>query len=97
MSQLKFVLAVLVASLGTCFANAQNTVFQVPAGGMVLRTAPPGFFSGKGDPIGTLQSGQYLQIIETKSVQSINGTQNWLKVIQRSPNSNLTGWVYSGK
>jgi hypothetical protein len=68
-----------------------------PNGDLPLRANPPGFFSGKGEVIGTIEPADNLIVLEQRTVPSIFGNQQWLKVqpVQPTPDSNA-GWVYSG-
>jgi hypothetical protein len=68
-----------------------------PNGDLPLRANPPGFFSGKGEVIGTIQPSDNFIVLEQRTVPSIFGNQQWLKVqpVQPTPDSNA-GWVYSG-
>ncbi|HEV2896462.1 MAG TPA: hypothetical protein VGX71_01230 [Pseudaminobacter sp.] len=68
-----------------------------PNGDLPLRANPPGFFSGKGEVIGTIQPTDNFIVLEQRTVPSIFGNQQWLRVqpVQPAPDSNA-GWVYSG-
>ena len=77
----------------TGFASAQDVV--TPKADLPLRDAPPGVFQSKGDQIGTVRQDQELTIIEQRTVPTITGSENWIKV---KPNEGIgkSGWIYSG-
>jgi hypothetical protein len=68
-----------------------------PNNELPLRTNPPGtFFQGKGDRIGTVSPRERYWVLERKSVPTVGGTEEWLRV-QGVDDPNKQGWIYAGK
>ncbi|MCZ7661244.1 MAG: hypothetical protein M5U07_27100 [Xanthobacteraceae bacterium] len=62
-----------------------------------LRAAPPGgFFQGKGDQIDTALPSEKFRVLETRSVRTLTGTEQWLRV-QQVENPSKIGWIYGGQ
>jgi hypothetical protein len=66
-----------------------------PKGDLPLRSWPPGFFSAKGDLIGTISPGRDYRVLEQREVHTLGGSESWLKVTPASGDG-AEGWVYAG-
>lgn len=67
-----------------------------PKGDLPLRDAPPGGLIGlKGDTIGKVTPQTTYKVIDKKSISTIFGGENWLKV-QRVDDASAQGWVFTG-
>jgi hypothetical protein len=61
-----------------------------------LQQSPPqGYFSFKGQQVGTATPGTTYIVVETKVVPTLNGQDTWLQV-QNRDNPKQTGWIYTG-
>jgi hypothetical protein len=61
-----------------------------------LRDAPPGGVIGlKGDTIGQATPATTYRVIDTKTISTVLGGENWLKV-QRVDDPAKQGWLFSG-
>jgi hypothetical protein len=68
-----------------------------PLGELPLRAAPPGYFTGMGDLIGSVDPDQEYIVLEMKSFHTIFGPQLWLRVQPAAPDAEgPAGWTYSG-
>ena len=67
-----------------------------PKGDLTLRDAPPGGLIGlKGDAIGNVTPSTNYKVIEQKSISTILGGENWIK-LQPVGDPSKSGWVFSG-
>lgn len=81
----------LFSTIGGAFA--QDIV--APRADLPLRDSPPGLFQSKGDQIGTVSADQDLRVIEQRTVPTITGSENWIKVAPMEGDG-ARGWIYSG-
>lgn len=67
-----------------------------PKATLSVRSDPPGtFFQGKGDVIGMAPQGSTLRVLEEKTIPTITGQENWLRV-QSTEQPSREGWIYNG-
>jgi hypothetical protein len=67
-----------------------------PKSALTLRAAPPGGFIGlKGDTIGTVTPNETYKVLEKKSISTVLGGENWLK-LQSVNDASKQGWVFTG-
>jgi len=90
-------LALLISS-SPCAAidiTAGSTVKVLTA--LPLRTEPPGgLFGFKGTRIGEVAANGIYKVLETKSITTVGGGEEWIKV-QDPANQNKAGWIYYGQ
>lgn len=84
------------SNVGLLYAE-NGALIVSPNGELPLRDSPPGFFSGKGEQIGVIRPGQEYIVLEKKTVPSIFGNEEWLR-IQALPGTDggQSGWTFSG-
>lgn len=87
--------AVAQAQNGSDAAGASTAIVR-PQGELPLRSAPPGFFTGKGAQIGTVEPDNNYVILERKSVPSVFGNEEWIKLQAVTPDGSA-GWVLGGR
>jgi hypothetical protein len=67
-----------------------------PKGDLTLRAEPPGtFFQAKGAAVGTVSPSESYRVLEERTVPTILGTEQWLKV-QSTKEPSREGWIYNG-
>jgi hypothetical protein len=90
-------LIVMVVLLNQSHAQqAHPGAMVTPKGTLSLRAAPPGGFIGlKGDAIGTVKPDETYRVLDKKSIPTIFGGQNWLK-LQSVKDASKQGWVFTG-
>jgi hypothetical protein len=59
---------------------------------LAIRNAPPGFFQGSGTAIGEARKGEKFRILERKSIPTVVGRDEWLRV-QNVADPRETGWI----
>jgi hypothetical protein len=93
------VLALLTGGVtrpGFCDEPGTGTPSAItPKGDLPLRSWPPGFFSAKGDRVGTISPGRDYRVLEQREVHTLGGSETWLKVTPASGDG-VEGWVYAG-
>jgi hypothetical protein len=99
MRTLCILLLIAVTVFLTSFAQAQDVVpgaIITPKGDLPLRDAAPGGLIGlKGDAIGSVTPQVEYKVIDKKSISTIFGGENWLKV-QKIDDASKQGWVFTG-
>lgn len=80
---------------GTVADKIAPSDFVQPKGQLPLRETPPGWFQFKGDKIGTVDPSNRYIVLEEKTVPSIFGAEQWIK-LQSIASETPAGWVYSG-
>jgi hypothetical protein len=67
-----------------------------PKGTLALHAAPPGGVIGlKGDEIGKVQPNEAYRVLDKKSISTVLGGENWLK-LQSVNDASKQGWVFTG-
>lgn len=67
-----------------------------PIAPLPLQQSPPqGYFSFKGQQVGTATPGATYIVVETRMVPTLNGQDTWL-LVQNRDNPKQTGWIYTG-
>ena len=67
-----------------------------PKADLTLRDAPPGGLIGlKGDAIGSVTPTMTFKVIDKRTISTILGGENWLKV-QGVDDASKQGWVFGG-
>jgi hypothetical protein len=88
-------LTAAIVFVTSAHSMAENVV--MPNNELPLRAGPPGtFFKGKGDRIGTVSPKEHYRVLERKSIPTVVGTEQWLRV-QSVDDPNKQGWIYAGK
>jgi len=91
--------ALLCSAAASAFAQtAAVTVGSTvkPIAPLPLQQAPPqGYFSFKGDQIGTTTTAKTYTVIDKKTVPTLFGQDTWLQV-QNKADPKQTGWIYTG-
>jgi hypothetical protein len=59
---------------------------------VTIRESPPGFFRGAGGAVGTATPGETFQVLERKTIPTVIGIDEWLRV-QNSARPSERGWI----
>ncbi|HLH94123.1 MAG TPA: hypothetical protein VKW08_03305 [Xanthobacteraceae bacterium] len=93
---LSLVALTLAAAIPSRAQQADIGAVVTPKGTLPLRTAPPGGLIGlSGDAIGSVAPDQSYKVLDKKSISTILGGENWLKV-QSVTDASKQGWVFTG-
>jgi hypothetical protein len=95
--------SVLLVAISVIFLAAPAQAQDVGPGAIIspkadlpLRNAPPGGLIGlKGDTIGQASPANSFRVIDKKTISTVLGGENWLK-LQRVDDASKQGWVFSG-
>lgn len=82
------------ASAQTASVTVGSTVKTIAP--LPLQQSPPqGYFSFKGDQVGTTAKANTYTVIDKRTVSTLFGSDTWLQV-QNKADPKQTGWIYTG-